>query len=263
MDKTPNQPRPIKAASSPSTRHHLPQFPDEETPAQWIWPPFAGRNILNQVFKYALRARLQQNDTWMINAKNDWRCYSKSYWLFRSEAAAREAMRADISIHLECSPILSEQRCIAFASDINDYWRLWQIVRVESTLAEDLVKALQQPQFEQQALETFRCATRYADALQQSTRYPPLLNLTLENLGIDAERQLVYLGCIDKENAIQATTEEAVVEIIKQAFTELIIQTWPDFDNIVIVKEFEKIDGFEQQYLIDMLAQLFQELSHE
>jgi hypothetical protein len=263
MDKTPNQPRPIKPTSPPSTRHHLPQFPDEETPTQWIWPPFAGRNILNKVFKYALRARLQQNDTWMINAKNHWRCYSKSDWLFRSEAAAREAIRANINIHLECSPIISEQRCVAVASDINDSWRLWQIVRVESTLTEDLTKALQQPQFEQQALETFRCATRYADALQQSIRYPPLLNLTLENLGISAERQLVYLGPIDKENAIQATTEEAIVEIIKPAFTELIIQTWPDFDNTLIIKELEKIDGFEQQYLIDMLTQLFQELSHE
>ncbi|HEC84612.1 MAG TPA: hypothetical protein ENI48_05145 [Thioploca sp.] len=260
MDKTLNQALQAKVPkkpTTPSTRHHLPEFPDEYTPAQWIWPPFAGRCILDKIFKYALRARLQPDGTWIIKAKNDWRCYSKSHWLYESEEAAREALRANMRMHLQCSPILSEQRCVVVAFPINNTWRLWQIVHVEPTLAEDLAKALQEEQPDKLALETFRGATRHADALQQSTRYPPLLNLTLENLGIDAERQLVYLGCVDEEtNAIQPTTEEALVETIKPAFTAPIAQALPNIDVAAVVKEFEKMDGFEQQYLVDMLTQL-------
>jgi hypothetical protein len=127
-------------------------------------------------------------------------------------------------------------------------WRLWQIAHLEPTLAADLAKALQEEQPDKLALETFRGATRYADALQQSTRYPPLLNLTLENLGIDAERELVYLGCVDEEtNAIQPTTEDALVETIKPAFTAPIAEALANLDVAAVVKEFEKIDGFEQQ----------------
>ncbi len=256
MDKTP---------TPPATKHHLPEFPDEYTPAQWIWPPFAGRDILNKVFKYALRARLQPDGTWMINAKNDWRCFSKSHWLYENADLAQEALRANMRMHLQCSPILSEQRCVAIAGDIDNVWRLWQICHNEPTLAENLAKALKEEQLDKLVLETFRCATRYADALQQCVQYPPLLNLTLVNLGIDAEQQLVYLGCVDEAapNTIQPTTEETFIDTIKSAFATLIAEALPQLDIAAVVKAFEKIDGFEQQYLIDLLVQLFHDFGRE
>jgi hypothetical protein len=262
MDKTPSQ---IKAErsnkpSSPGSTKHLPKFPDEYTPTQWIWPPFAGRNILDKVFSYALRPRLQSDGTWIINAKNDWRCFSKSHWLYLSANEAQDALRANMRMHLQCSPLLSEQRCVAVAANIKNTWRLWQIVHSESTLTENLAKTLQEDEVDKLALETLKCAAHYADALQQSTHYPPLLNLTLDNLGIDAQQQVVYLSYIDDDitNIVQPTTEATFLETIKQVFIKTIAKKRLRFDVAAVINELEKIEKTEQQYLIEMLIQLFQ-----
>jgi hypothetical protein len=236
----------------------LPHFPDEDTPVQWICPPIAGRNILNNLFKYALKPRLQADGTWIINAKNNWRCFSKSHWLYTSADEAQNVLRANMQKHLQCSPILSEQRCVAIAPSFKNTWRLWQIVHQETTLAEYLAKALCEKQLEKLALEIFRCATYFADALLQSTRYPPLLNLSLENLGLDAELQLVYLGSVDEESS-QTISESMLIDTIREAFTAPIAQALPKLD-VAVIKEVEKIDGFDQQYLVEILSQLFREL---
>jgi hypothetical protein len=238
---------------------HLPKFPDEDTPAQWIWPPYAGRNILNQVIKYALKARLQPDGTWVINAKNRWRCFSKLHWLYTNTDLAFDALRANMRMHLQCSPIISEQRCVAVASDIKNSWRLWQIVHLETTLAEDLTNTLKEKQPDILVIEMFKCASRYADALQQCTRYPPSLNPTLDDLGMDAKLQLVYLGTINDNKTtytIQPLTEKALADIIKQAFATPIAEALPHLNVEQILKEIEKIDGFDQQYLQEVFKNL-------
>ncbi|RKZ52705.1 MAG: hypothetical protein DRR16_02890 [Candidatus Parabeggiatoa sp. nov. 3] len=242
---------------------HLPEFPDEETSAQWIWPSFAGSDILDELLKYALRPRLQADGTWVINAKNDWHCFSKSHWLYTDAEQARDALRANMRMHLQCSPILSENRCVAIACEINETWRLWQIVHREPTLADDLAKALgYYEQLDKLALETFRCATRYADALEQAMRYPPLLNnLSLDNLGMDASIQVTYLDCVDDAHSdiIQPTTVEALVEAIEQTFADPIAKAIEYLDVVAVINEFEQIDGFEQQYLLDILIKLLRQ----
>jgi len=238
----------------------IPKFPEGDTPTEWIWPPFAGRKILNKLLKYTLIPRLQTDNTWVINAKNDWDCFSKSDWLYTKADEAQEALRDHMRKHLQCSPILSEERCVVVATDIKN-WRLWQIVCHESTLAENLASALQEKQLDKLALETFRCATRYADALLQSISFPPLLNLSLENLGMDAKKQLVYLSTVDEQAAVLPTQTAELIESIKQTFAAPIAEALPYLDAMAVKKEFEKIDGFEQAYLIEILTQLFSSTS--
>jgi hypothetical protein len=240
---------------------HLPEFPDEQTSAQWIWPSFAGSDILDEVLKYALRPRLQTDGTWVINAKNDWRCFSKSHWLYTDAEHAREALRANMRMHLQCSPILSEKRCVAISCEINETWRLWQIVHRERTLADDLTQALSYEQPNELALETFRCVTRYAEALEQGMRYPALLNLSLDNLGMDASIQVTYLDCLDDTHSdkVQPTTQQALIEAIEQTFASKITEALEYVDVAAVINEFEEIDGFEQQYLVDILIKLFRQ----
>jgi hypothetical protein len=240
------------------TSKHLPKFPDEDTSSQWIWPPYIGYQILHKMFKYALRPRLQQDGTWVINAKNDWRCYSKSEWLYLDTEQAQEALRANMRRHLQCSPILAEQRCVAVASDIDGKWRLWQIVHLEPTLAESLAEALHETQVEQFVTKILSCAKSYMETLQQSIQYPSVLNLTLENIGINAQQQLSYLGCVDENvpNTIQPT-QETLIETLKQTFMGPIKELSLNFDIAMITNAFEKIHNPEQQLLIEILAQLF------
>ncbi len=245
--------------SKTTSSKRLPKFPDEETPPHWVWPPYVGSNILNEVAKHVLKPRLQPDGTWIINAKNQWRCFSKSHWLYTSTELAYKALRANMRMHLQCSPILSEQRCVAIASNGKNDWRLWQIAHLEPTLAESLTKALAEKQPDKLALETFRCTTHFLDVLQQCVRYPPLLNLTLENLGTDT-KQLVYLGIVENDgtsNQIQFITKDVLENAIKQAFTTPIAKALANIDVSLVVNEFEAIDGVEQQYILKILKEMF------
>jgi endonuclease III-like uncharacterized protein len=67
----------------------------------------------------------------------------------------------------------------------------------------------------------------------------------------------------NNDKPIQPTTEDALVETIKPAaFTTPIAETLPNLGIAAVVKEFEKKDGFEQQYLVDMLTLLFKNLGN-
>ena len=248
----------ITSANQSSVKH-LPVFPDEETPIRWICPPYLGSKILNQVVKHALRPRLRPDGTWIINAKNQWRCFSKSHWLYTNTKLAQAALRVNMRIHLQCCPILSKQRCVIVAPDSDNNWRLWQIAQLEPTLAKNLKDALAANHPDELAIETFKCSTRYADALQQCIRYPLLLNITLENLGTDTN-QLMYFGSIEDNettNTIQPITESAVENAIRHAFTNPIAKALPNCDITEIVNALEAIDGFEQQYILEILKNLF------
>ena len=259
MDMSQETKRLKKSAFSRSLSiKHLPTFPDENTPLQWIWPPYAGRKILHQIFKHALRPHLQPDGTWIIKAKNYWYCYSKSQWLYSDEKIAREVLRANMRMHLQCSPILSEQRCVVLTPDFNDQWRLWQIVHIEPTLADYLTKILQGEQFDKLALKIFGCANYYANALQQSIKYPPLLNMTLDNLGLNTGQQVFYLGCLDENNPnIIQPSREILLEMIKSVFTVPISEALPHLEVTTVVKDLKNINYSKQRYLKEILVQLF------
>ena len=266
-----NQPDPILPTEGPNQsvsppwfpgKKQLPKFPDEDTPIQWIWPPLSGSQILENLFKQALRPHLRPDGTWVINTKNDWRCFSKWHWSYTTAEQARERLRANMRMHLQCSPFLSEQRCVAIAYDaLKETWRLWQIVRMELSLAEYLVEALQEERVEKLVLETIKCASYYVEALQQSTCYPPLLELSLENIGLDEEQKLIYLGCIEEENATQtiqpSLNQETLSEIITMVFAKPITQTGKHLEVATIVEAFNQLYQIEPPYLIESLKNLF------
>jgi DNA-directed RNA polymerase subunit F len=253
-----------RSLAKSSLTKHLPQFPDENTPTQWIWPPIHGRSILNRLLEQTLRPHLKYDKWWIIQAHNEWHCFSKVEWQYPDSVQARQALRTHLRMHLECSPILSEHRCVVVAiNETKKTWRLWQIVPHELTLAEHLANSLRQESPAQVALEIFRCASRYVDALQQCLQYPPALNLNLENLGVNAQSQLVYLGYIEETPAVErrAWNEVTLITAINQEFAARIVKLLPQTGGEVaeILHEFKKIDGFEHQYIVDTLIQIFSE----
>jgi len=184
-------------STSPQLR--LPTFPDESTPLQWIYPPLTGRTLLKSFLQHSLRPHLKSGETWWVEADQNWRGFSKKTWLYDSEEQARTVMREHTAWHLQCSPMLSEQRCISLTQDENQ-WRLWQLVQLDVTLATCLEQAFQETEMPKLILEVYRTATRYIDAYQQYIDFSPKMNLTLDNIGVTNTAQLVYLGCLDKPN---------------------------------------------------------------
>jgi hypothetical protein len=151
---------------------------------------------------------------------------------------------------------LSEKRGIVIAAD-EENWRLWQLVQLETTLATDLLMALQENTLDKLALEVFRCVSHYAEVYLRCAQYPSYLDLNLENIGSNQERQLVYIGMIDSILPVNERTQAGLLNSIKQLLIEPIKLTKDNLDRAAIVNELEKIDGFGQHYLLEGLIQLF------
>jgi len=126
-----------------AARATLPNFPDEYTSPHWIWPPLTGYDILQTLLKHTLRPHRRQAGMWILTVQDEWRCFSKIQWHYTNAHQAQEAFRTQIRLHLQGSPILSTQRCIAVAQGRKNRWYLWQIVHEEPSLATQLTKTLQ------------------------------------------------------------------------------------------------------------------------
>lgn len=234
----------------------LPLVPNETTSTQWIWPPLAGRTWVQTIFHAPTKIVQQSNGIWIIEASNNWSGFSKAEWLYHDIQLAKQALHDHIRMHLQCSPLLSEKRGIVIAAD-EENWRLWQLVQLETTLATDLLMALQENTLDKLALEVFRCVSHYAEVYLRCAQYPSYLDLNLENIGSNQERQLVYIGIIDSILPVNERTQAGLLDSIKQLLIEPIKLTKDNLDRAAIVNELEKIDGFGQHYLLEILIQLF------
>lgn len=214
--------------SGPDKTVKLPNFPDEYTSPHWIWPPLTGYDILKNLLRYALRPRPRKEGMWVISVQDEWRCFSKLQWHYTDIEQAREAFRAQMRLHLQGSPILSRQRCIAVAQGRNNMWYLWQIVHEEPSLATHTATALQTTELTTLATALLKWMAYYLSIYQQCCQYPVELDLSLENIGVYTNQAFVYLGPIEplktRKTEIHAETDEMKKQAIKQVFTMPILQ---------------------------------------
>ena len=249
---------PLSTELALSPKVSLPLIPNENTPNQWIWPPLAGRTWIQTIFHAPTKIVQNSNGIWIIEATNNWSGFSKTEWLYHDMQLAKQALHDHIRMHLQCSPLLSEKRGIVVAAD-EENWRLWQLVQLETTLATHLLMALQENTMDKLALEVFRCVSHYAEVYLRCAQYPSYLDLNLENIGSNQERQLVYVGIVDSILLANQRTQAGLLDSIKQLLIEPIKPAKDNLDRAAIVNELEKIDGFGQHYLLEVLIQLFRQ----
>ncbi|GEM_PF-2100137 len=234
-----------------------PTFAQIDTPRQWLWPPYRGRKILNDFWHQNLfPPMLSPEKIWIIQAGQQWRGFSKEEWQYTNAQDSRLAWRTQLLWHLHATPVLAEQRAII----VNPQdWRVWQIATNQVSLSEQLYQIWQQGIPSQIALETFRAATRYLDILQQASHYPVSLALTLEQWGVTTRGQLVYLGWLEEGYAKKLTVDTATLtEMVKSELARIIRHTLSSasLDLTAVIHELKEIEGFEQQYLLEMLVEL-------
>jgi len=233
----------------------LPKLPDEDISVHWIWPPFAGQKMLEELFKHALRPRLREDGTWLIEVQDKWRCFSKQYWCYSSSEQARQALRLQISRHLRCNFILSEQRCIAVTAESEDSWRLWQILSTGTTLLTELTQALHRDHPIEIALQLHKSATDFSKAYQDGHRCPFMTELTLDSFGLNEQKQLIYLGSIDDVR----TDRESLAMVLKEAFAIPVKEILATvIEKQVLVDELKKIEqkpSIVTETLIELLNQ--------
>jgi hypothetical protein len=226
-------------APQPVKTTHLPQLPDENIAPQWLWPPLLGKKMLANLLKNQLKLHLKEDKTWVLNSNSGWRCFSKTNWQYTDPTEARHALRHYIELHLQCSPFLSEQRCLALTQEDEQQWRLWQILHKVPTLADKLQQALQLIDITKLVEGVMACAQHYVQAQQQAIHYTSEFNLTLDNIGVDLAQQLIYLGCLDNRSAQHLASEAELIDGLKRAFTIPIAQQKQSLDIAAICSEIE------------------------
>lgn len=249
------------SAIDKAARATLPNFPDENTPPYWIWPPLTGYDILQTVLKHTLRPRPRKEGMWMLTVQDEWRCFSKTQWHYTDTNQAREAFYAQIRLHLQGSPVLSTQRCIAVAQGRRNRWYLWQIVHEEPSLATHLVTTLQKTTNIIALTDgLLKWLNQYVTIYQQCNQYPIQLDLNLDNVGIDNNRSFIYLGPIEEgEFSTTVTTNGMMKQIIKQVFTIPILQNLSVQTNL-LKRTLKDKQSTQQDIVLETLFELLSDI---
>jgi signal recognition particle receptor subunit beta len=115
-----------------------PRPPDAAAPSGAIWPPVEGRLILHEATAANMTVHRLRRGGWAAGIGNGWRAYSGGGAVYDDLEAGRETLIRWARLHVACSGILSPHRCIVLAATGQGSWRLWQIVRAERSLRDEL-----------------------------------------------------------------------------------------------------------------------------
>ncbi len=258
------------AVTPTTSSKRLPVLPEEDLQYEWILPPFIGKKLLQELLTHTVKSTHCHEGIWILHGQNGERCFSKIEWVFNDEAIAKQQLQKIITLQLRYSPVLSEKRSAFLSPERQGKWRLWQIVQLRATFAEDLQNALhwkttehQQFDYEVIASELFRCAVYFTDIQQRCERYGIHLPLALDKLGIDThEQQVVYIGCLEEnlsQSVIEIESSSPLLfnEKFKHFIKQILIEHQADIP--LLLTALEQIPAFDEEILV--VNQLMEEIS--
>jgi hypothetical protein len=133
-------PHVVPEPAAPERKPEIPRtpaVPDRLVGAGMVWPPIAGRHVLNEITDSHPQLRQLANEAW-LGESDRWLLLSVKQHAFDSETLAREEMLRLARSHSLFKTVLSEHRCISCTLTEQREWRIWQVVRRETTLADVL-----------------------------------------------------------------------------------------------------------------------------
>lgn len=167
----------------PTIDQHLPRLPDAAVPPGSIWPPVQGRVLLQQVAGEASAPRELTPDEWAADI-GPWRFHSAASQCFEQVEEGRAALVRWAQQHAALGPWLSPRRCIVLCQNGDGRYRLWQVVRHEQTLWNELTAAVE-------SREPTRISARFSEASTWAVKVsqhwataPWELPCTLETIGV-------------------------------------------------------------------------------
>ncbi|HEX4495800.1 MAG TPA: hypothetical protein VIE43_09045 [Thermoanaerobaculia bacterium] len=120
----------------------VPRLPDSSAPSGRVWPPIDGRGILHAASVPGAVPRRAADGSWWLR-QGDWYFHSGSRHEFAQLDDAKEELLRWAQRHSGGFERLSPHRCIALAETGWGGWRIWQVVRVEESLRQQLKAALE------------------------------------------------------------------------------------------------------------------------
>ena len=172
---------------------HVPRPPDASVPSGAIWPPVEGRAILAEVTQLQLAPHQFGNGDWVMGLGSGWRIVSRRDACYGTLDDGRAALVQWARLHAASAKILSPRRCIVLSDAGDGSWRLWQLVRVEETLREAMLRALDEATPELTVLYLCQNGKQLLEAATRVQSSPCDLDCTLDTVGV-ADGQPVYIG---------------------------------------------------------------------
>lgn len=198
----------------------LPLLPNKEIAARDLWPLKKGRIILEDITNKELQP-IENNEEWLITIEKQWQLLSlkkdlcDNYNIIRQKLSNAVQNQRDLEIHI------SKQRCLAITeTDDKKQWRLWQIVKIEPTLAQLLTDTYAKKDAKKIATMLFIVADKFFIACTQFSQLEIQLPLALDNLALE-ENKIIFTGFIPTDANLSLIDPE---QCIKKAFQDYISQ---------------------------------------
>jgi signal recognition particle receptor subunit beta len=119
----------------------IPWTPDHNVPSGMIWPPVEGRLLLLAASTEPFVPRQLPYGDW-IGEASGWRFHSPKQASYTDAELGRRALVDWARLHASGQRWLSAPRAVVLAASGTGTWRLWQIVKVEESLRDQLIRGL-------------------------------------------------------------------------------------------------------------------------
>ena len=171
-----------------------PLLPDATVPSGAIWPPVEGRAILYEISQLTLSVRSLANGDWRAGLGSGWRIVSAKDAVYDTLDAGRSALVQWARLHAAFTSVVSLHRCIVLAASGDGHWRLWQVVRAESSLREFVVDAASEPTPDLAVQRLCQTAQLLVDLNERIAELPYELPISLDTVGqVDATAMFIGL----------------------------------------------------------------------
>ena len=191
--------------SVPVCDEERPRSPDPSAPSGSIWPPVEGRLTLQDAASTRLTTHRLRSGAWTAGVGQGWRIFSNAECVYDDPEAGRETLVRVASLHSACKPLLSANRCIVLAATGHGTWRLWQIVRAERPLREQLSR-LEGCTTEEAALRIIDAASQLYEVSVRMKSGPCHLPCSVDTIG-SGDHGPVYVGLMPMEPLAHVTVD--------------------------------------------------------
>lgn len=181
----------------------------KDVPVRSIWQLKIGGRLINEIQEKQFQLIENENSQTLI-IEQQWQLYSGANDIFPQENIARQHFFSMAQQQQKLQNYLSENRCLILV-ELDETWRLWQIIKFEQSLFNLLTSAIAQGSNKKTAalllvsMEKFLLASQQFDELEF---YP---DLTLDNLTLHNNKP-IFLG-------FMPTHEQKSEHDLKRAFS--------------------------------------------
>jgi signal recognition particle receptor subunit beta len=192
-----------------------PAPPDDRLDSGMVWPPIAGRIVLHEISAHSPEVVQSDDQSWVAYTADRWQLRSLPHHCYPTQAEAREELLRQARTHARYKTLLSEHRCVCGAPTGAGDWRIWQVVRRETTLADIVRLTLGLKSPESVAAELLRVGRLLRRAVELFSEAGLPSKPTLDSLAVSHGNPVYTRFLSTAEVDAGARVEHDVVELLR------------------------------------------------